>query len=101
MFSDGFTFGYPPRAYALESYVELMNDLKVDASWMIGGLQVDILPLIAPALRLGGHVRVGLEDAPFGSNWTNMQWTEAAISRISEAGGTLAPIAEVRQLSRF
>ena len=97
MFSDGFAFGFPPRPYALESYVQLLGELDGAAPWMVAGLQVDILPLVAPAVRLGGHVRVGLEDAPFGSEWSNMRWTEAALGEIAASGGVPASADEVRK----
>lgn len=98
MFSDGFAFGFPPREYALESYRRLMEDLDGEAPWMIAGLQVNILPLIEHATRRGGHVRVGLEDAPFGSDWSNMRWTEAALKEITAAGADVADAKEVRAL---
>jgi uncharacterized protein (DUF849 family) len=98
MFSDGFAFGYPPRAYALDSYLQLMSELDAGAPWMVGGLQVDILPLIGAAIERGGHVRVGLEDAPFGSTWSNVRWTEAALEEMARAGGEPASAAEVRAM---
>lgn len=98
MFSDGYAFGYPPRAYALESYLALMAELDADAPWMVAGLQVDILDLIPDAVGRGGHVRVGLEDAPFGTPVTNTQWTERAAARIAGAGGTLMTADQVRAL---
>lgn len=97
MFSEGFTFGYPPRGYALDSYRALMAELDPHAPLMIAGLQVDILPLIAPAVTAGVHVRVGLEDAPFGTRKGNLAWTEAALEEIDKAGGELATAAEMRQ----
>jgi uncharacterized protein (DUF849 family) len=96
MFSEGFAFGYPPRGYALESYLKLMEELDPDAPWMIGGLQVDVLPLAGEALARGGHLRVGLEDAPFGSDWSNARWTEAALGEIQKAGARPATAPEVR-----
>lgn len=100
MFSDGFTFGYPPRAYALESYLHLLEEEDSGAAWMVAGLQVDIRPLIGAAVARGGHVRVGLEDAPFGSELSNMEWTEAAVRAIEAAGGTPASTEEVRAMVR-
>ena len=96
MFSEGFAFGYPPRGYALESYLKLMEELDPDAPWMIGGLQVNVLPLAGEALARGGHLRVGLEDAPFGSDWSNARWTEAALKEIQKAGARPATAPEVR-----
>jgi uncharacterized protein (DUF849 family) len=96
MFSDAFAFGYPPADYALDSYLRLMRDTAPDAPWMVAGLGVDIRPLIAPAVVRGGHVRVGLEDAPFGSDWSNARWVEDAAARIANAGAEPATAAEVR-----
>lgn len=99
MFSDDFAFGFPPRAYALDAYLSLLAELDPRALWMVAGLRVDILPLIASAVAHGGHVRVGLEDAPFDTEWSNMRWTEAACEEIQRAGGHLASAAEVRKLA--
>jgi 3-keto-5-aminohexanoate cleavage enzyme len=43
-----------------------------------------------------GHVRVGLEDAPFGCEIGNAEQVEAAARAIENAGGSLATAAEVR-----
>ena len=42
-------------------------------------------------------VTVGLEDAPFQSPKTNVQWVEEAVKAIRRAGGEPATAAEVRQ----
>lgn len=96
MFSDGFTFGFPPARYALETYRRLLQDEAPDAPWMIAGLAVDIAPLIGITIELGGHVRVGLEDAPFGTATGNVERVEAAAQAITNAGGTLATAKEIR-----
>lgn len=98
MFSDGFAFGYPPRAWALDGYVRLLEELDATAPWMIGGLRVDILPLIGEAVTRGGHIRVGLEDSPFGTPLGNMDWTEAALEEIAKAGGETMNATEVREM---
>jgi uncharacterized protein (DUF849 family) len=64
---------------------------------MVAGLRVDILPLVAAAVGRGGHVRVGLEDAPFGSERDNVAWVSAARRAIESAGGAIASAAEVRR----
>lgn len=98
MFSDEFAFGLPPDRWALEMYVRLLSrEAGPDAPWMIAGLGVDILPLIPAAVELGGHVRVGLEDAPHGSQRTNRELVEAAVKEIQAAGASLATPAEVRE----
>ena len=96
MFSEGFNFGFPPAEYALGAYLHLLADAAPGAPWMVAGLAVDIVPLVAPAVAHGGHVRVGLEDAPFGSPRSNLEWVRAARGAIERAGGRLASAAEVR-----
>jgi len=96
MFTDDYTFGYPPEPYALESHLELLSDEAGDVPWMVSGLGVDVTPLIPDAVEHGGHVRVGLEDAPLGSERSNVAWVEHARDEIEAAGGTLATAAEVR-----
>ena len=64
---------------------------------MIGGLAVDVLPMIARTVMEGGHVRVGLEDAPLGSDRSNLQWVEAAVQAIADVGGELATPKDIRE----
>jgi uncharacterized protein (DUF849 family) len=97
MFSDGFAFGFPPREYGLEAYLRLLQDEAPDAPWMIAGLAVDIRPLIPAAVASGGHVRVGLEDAPLGTEIRNIKWVEQAASAIENAGGHVATPTDVRR----
>lgn len=96
MFSEGFVFGLPPRVWAIDAYLHLMAECAPEAPWMVAGLQVDVLPLIPEAVAQGGHVRVGLEDAPFGTPLTNLDWTRRAVAEIHGAGGTLATADEIR-----
>jgi uncharacterized protein (DUF849 family) len=63
---------------------------------MVAGLGVDIRPLIEPAVSRGGHVRVGLEDAPWRTPLTNKQWVEQAVIGIRKAGGEPASAPDVR-----
>jgi uncharacterized protein (DUF849 family) len=97
MFSDDFAWGFPPERYALDAYRSLLGREAPAAPWMIAGLAVDIRPLIEAAVARGGHVRVGLEDAPFGSEMRNVRWVEAGERAISDAGGRVATVAEVRR----
>ncbi len=97
MFSDGFAFGFPPAAYALDAYLRLLETQARGALWMIAGLAVDVRPLIAAAIAGGGHVRVGLEDAPFASAWRNQDWVRLAASAIENGGGRVATAAAVRR----
>jgi uncharacterized protein (DUF849 family) len=98
MFSSGYTFGFPPDDYGLTAYLNLLDQVAPGAQWMLGGLAVDVLPLIPRTIAEGGHVRVGLEDAPFGSQRSNLEWVEEATRRIDNAGGELARPDDVRKL---
>jgi 3-keto-5-aminohexanoate cleavage enzyme len=97
MFSSGYTFGFPPADYALTAYLKLLDQVAPGAQWMIGGLAVDVLPIVARTVMEGGHVRVGLEDAPFGSERSNLQWVEAAAGAITDVGGELATPKDIRE----
>jgi uncharacterized protein (DUF849 family) len=97
MFSDGLSFGFPPRPYALDAFLRLLADEAPEAPWMIAGLDVDITPLMAYAVERGGHIRVGLEDAPFGATKTNVQLVEEAVAVIRSRGNEPASIKEIRQ----
>jgi uncharacterized protein (DUF849 family) len=97
MFSQGLSFGFPPAEYALEAYLRLLAEVAPGSPWMVAGLDVDILPLAGAAATRGGHVRVGLEDAPLGSTRSNLAWVQAARSAILAAGSSLASPAEVRR----
>jgi len=96
MFTRGYTFGFPPEDYGLTAYLNLLDQVAPGCNWMVSGLDVDVLPLVPRAVMERGHVRVGLEDAPFGCESTNMQLVEEAVRLIENAGGTLATAADVR-----
>jgi uncharacterized protein (DUF849 family) len=96
MFSRVFTYGFPPEPYALEAYLRLLADEAAGAPWMAAGLGVDIRPLVPEIVARGGHLRVGLEDAPFGTELGNVAWVEDAVRRVEAAGGVVATAAEVR-----
>jgi uncharacterized protein (DUF849 family) len=97
MFSDGFAFGFPPEEYGLEAYLRLLEEGAPGAHWMAAGLAVDIRPLIAAVVAQGGHVRVGLEDAPLGTDIPNVTWVEQAVAAIENAGARLATATEIRR----
>ncbi|KAJ3334614.1 hypothetical protein HDU93_007645 [Gonapodya sp. JEL0774] len=96
MFSSQYLWSFPPKPYGLTAYHSLLKDEAPGMPWMVAGLDVDISPLIEDTVKAGGHVRVGLEDAPFGTRMSNKEWTEMAVKRIGEAGGILATAQEVR-----
>lgn len=100
MFSDEFAWGFPPKPYGLEAHLALLADVAPRAPWMVAGLGVDITPLIVEAAERGGHVRVGLEDAPFGCGRSNLALVEDAVRRVRAAGREPATSAQVRAACR-
>jgi uncharacterized protein (DUF849 family) len=96
MFSEHFRFGFPPAEYALDAYLRLLRDEAPGSPWMVAGLGVNALQLAAHAVARGGHLRVGLEDAPFGSQRSNVDWVRAGRRAVEAAGGQLASGAEAR-----
>lgn len=97
MFSDQFSFGFPCEEAFLDAYISLMHRLGANAHLMVGGLGVDILPLIPHAVANNLHLRVGLEDAPEGSGRSNTEWVSEAVNLIQRAGKEPASSSMVRR----
>ena len=97
MFCNLFAVGFPPRPYALSAYLSLLEEEAPGAPWMIAGVSVDIRPLIGETVRRGGHIRVGLEDAPLGLKTSNLELVEEAVRMVREHGAEPATPAEMRQ----
>jgi len=96
MFSQEFCFGFPPEERFLDAHLALHGEIALGAPWMVAGLGVDIRSLIAPAVARGGHIRVGLEDRPWGVRETNRGLVEEAVRLVRAEGGEPAAAAEVR-----
>jgi len=99
MLSDNLLFGMPPSELAINFYAAHLATTAPGAPWMLSGLDADVEHIITPALEAGAHIRVGLEDAPFGSTRTNLQITDAAVKLITSTGRSLASPALVRAQS--
>jgi 3-keto-5-aminohexanoate cleavage enzyme len=97
MFSDDFAWGFPPRQAYLEAHLSLLSEVDPGGPWMVAGLGVNIFPLLPVTIALGGHIRVGLEDAPWGSSLTNSEWVQITARKVIEAGGEPATAAEIRK----
>lgn len=97
MFSEQFAFGFPPKPYALAAHLALLREEAGSAPWMISGLGVDIRPLIGDAVAQGGHVRVGLEDAPLATPMSNLELVEEAVRIVCDHGAEPATAADMRQ----
>ncbi len=96
MFSSELLFGFPPDEYGLEAMLQLLGECAPGARWMISGLGVDVTPLIPLTVMRGGHLRVGLEDAPLGSTRSNVEWVTHAVQAIQRAGGDVASPSDMR-----
>ena len=96
MFAQEFCFGFPPKPNYLDAHLALLGEVAAGAPWMVAGLGVDIRPLIAPAVERGGHIRVGLEDRPWGVRESNRALVEEAVQLVRAAGAEPATADEVR-----
>ena len=63
---------------------------------MIAAVNADLRPLFAETIARGGHIRVGLEDAPLGTKVTNLAMVEEAVRMVRENGAEPATPAEMR-----
>lgn len=100
MFSETYAWGFPPKPYALDAHLALLADCAPGAPAMVAGLGLDIRPLVAPAVARAVHVRVGLEDAPFGDRRSNVQWVEEAARLVRAEGGEPAGAKQIRAATR-
>lgn len=96
MFSDSFLWGVPPTARGLAVIDEAMGLIGVKR-WMLAGIDFDVFGVMDAALALGADVRVGLEDAPRGSDAGNAALVARAHARIAAAGRTVASPEAVRR----
>jgi 3-keto-5-aminohexanoate cleavage enzyme len=60
-------------------------------------VNADLRPLFAETIACGGHIRVGLEDAPFGSTTSNLALVEEAVRIVRDHGAEPASVADMRQ----
>jgi uncharacterized protein (DUF849 family) len=97
MFCEGLAVGFPPRPYALSAYVSLLQEEAGSAPWMIAAVNADLRPLFAETIACGGHIRVGLEDAPLGARATNLELVEEAVKIVRDHGAEPASPAQMRQ----
>lgn len=95
-FSDGMTQGSRPRDFMLDAYIRLLHEEAPNAYWSLSGYEVDLTPLMQQAIAAGGNLRVGLEDAPRPTPYTNVDLVKMAVREIEKSGHPLAKPADVR-----
>jgi 3-keto-5-aminohexanoate cleavage enzyme len=96
MFCEGLAVGFPAKPYALAAYVSLLEEVAGAAPWMIAAVNADLRPLFAETIARGGHIRVGLEDAPLGTSTSNLALVEEAVRIVRDHGAEPATPAEMR-----
>jgi len=93
----GIPYGAPPDIALMQSMVNMLPAGSVWAGFGIGRMQ---FPMVAQAMLLGGHVRVGLEDNLYldkGVFASNGQLVERAVSIVEALGGRVQTPDEARQ----
>ena len=97
MFCETFAVGFPPRPYALAAHLALLEEEAGLAPWMIAGVCADLRPLIGETVARGGHIRVGLEDAPLRTPMSNLALVEEAVRMVRDHGAEPASVADMRE----
>lgn len=93
----GIPYGAPPDVGVMQSMVNMLPPGAIWAGFGIGRMQ---FPMVAQAMLLGGHVRVGLEDNLYidrGVFASNAQLVERAVRIIESLGGRVQTPAEARE----
>jgi uncharacterized protein (DUF849 family) len=85
-----YSFGLPPRPWALDAYLKLLEGY--DLPWAVTVLGGDVTEhgLARYALEKGGHVRVGLEDYAGPNTPSNLELVEQVVKLASEVGRPVA-----------
>ncbi len=95
--------GVPWGAPATPEAMLFMRDqLPEGVNWAAFGISHQEFPMVAQAVLLGGHVRVGLEDNLYLERGvlapSNAALVERAVRIVREIGGTVAEPAEAREI---
>lgn len=97
----GIPYGAPADSGLLQAMVKMLPEGAEFTSFAIGRNQ---LPWIEESVRLGGHVRVGLEDNLYlsrGVKATNAQLTARAIDIVESMGHQVATPDEAREILKL
>jgi 3-keto-5-aminohexanoate cleavage enzyme len=98
-----FVLGVPGGMSGTERNLRfLVEGMPEPAHWTVAGIGRYEMPMAELALRLGGHVRVGLEDNLYVTKGVlakgNPELVEAAVRLVAAAGRELATPAEARAI---
>jgi len=87
-----------------ESMLAMRNALPTGSNWFGFGVGRMEMPMVAQAMMLGGHVRVGLEDNLYlsrGNLASNGQLVEKAAGIVTELGGRVLGPDEARDVLKL
>ena len=98
MFSDNLLFGMMPTRRGVDLYASHLEETAPAAPRMVSGLDADIGQIAIYAINKGFHLRVGLEDAPFGTDRSNIDLVRDAVAMIEKCGRRLSTANDVRTL---
>lgn len=96
MFSDNLLFGMTPTRRGVDLYAAHLEETAPGAPRMVSGLDANVMSIAVYAINKGFHLRVGLEDAPFGAEKSNFDFVREAVALIAKCGRRLATPAEIR-----
>ncbi len=86
----------------VESLVAMVRQLPAGANWQAIAVRLEQWPMVAAALALGGHVRVGLEDNYHLARGqvanSNAELVEKAARMAADIGRPLASVSQTREL---
>jgi uncharacterized protein (DUF849 family) len=93
----GVPYGAEANTQTMKAMVDNLPDGAIWAGFGLGPMQ---MPMVAQAMLLGGHVRVGLEDNLYldrGVFASNAQLVERAVTIVESLGGRVQSPAEARE----
>lgn len=86
----------------IENLIYLTKQIPINSTWSAFGVGKDHIPIMAAALLLGGHVRVGFEDNIYYDKGvlakSNVQLVERAIRIAKEYNKDIATSEDVRKM---
>jgi uncharacterized protein (DUF849 family) len=95
-FGGALAFGLPPTPTALNAYLEMLEPSGLPWSVAVLGGDVVASGLAEPAIRRGGHLRVGLEDYAGPDTPTNRRLLDVAVALVESLRRSPASTAEAR-----
>ena len=98
-YMTGVRYGFAPGS---ETMLYAKSLLPANAEWAAFGASRWAFPMLAQAFLLGGHCRIGMEDAVYLENGVktrgNKELVEKGVRIIRELGGRVASVEEARGL---